>query len=71
MIGKIVSTMAGRKIAARTPGLSEGQGALIGLAAVTLMRRMGPMGFIAAAGGGWVVSRLMKKRQAPTGTAGL
>lgn len=70
MIGKIVSSMAGRKIAARTSGLSEGQGALIGLAAASLMRRMGPMGMVVAAGGGWMVSRYMKKRQARTDTAG-
>lgn len=67
MIGKFISAMAGRQIAARTSGLSEGQGAIVGLAAATLMRRMGPMGIALAAGGGWMVSRYMKKRQARTG----
>ncbi|MFN3473752.1 MAG: hypothetical protein ACK4ZW_06860 [Blastomonas sp.] len=50
--------------------MSEGQGALVGLAAATLMRRMGPMGMVVAAGGGWAVSRYMKKRQARTNISG-
>jgi|GEM_PF-2233040 hypothetical protein len=63
VIGKIVSAMVGKKIAERTPGLSEGGGALIGLAAATVMRRMGPLGFVAAAGGGWLATRYLAKRQ--------
>lgn len=70
MIGKIISAYAGKQIACRTPGMSEGQGALVGLAAATLMRRMGPMGMVVAAGGGWAVSRYMKKRQARTNISG-
>lgn len=64
MIGKIISAVVGKKIAERTPGISEGGGALMGLAAATVMRRMGPMGMLAAAGGTWLVSRAMKKKQA-------
>ncbi|MDM7955676.1 hypothetical protein [Blastomonas sp.] len=70
MIGKVISALAGKQIAARTPGMSEGQGALVGLAAATVMRRLGPVGMVVAAGGGYVVSRYMKKRQARTNTAG-
>ncbi|MEL0210909.1 MAG: hypothetical protein VW891_10060 [Novosphingobium sp.] len=64
MIGKIISAVVGKKIAERTPGMSEGTGAVVGLAAATLARRMGPLGMIAAAGGTWAISRAMKKKQA-------
>lgn len=64
MIGKIISAIVGKKIAERTPGMSEGTGAVVGLAAATLARRMGPLGMIAAAGGTWAISRAMKKKQA-------
>ena len=64
MIGKIISAIVGKKIAERTPGMSEGTGAIVGLAAATLARRMGPLGMIAAAGGTWAISRAMKKKQA-------
>lgn len=64
MIGKIISAVVGKKIAERTPGMSEGTGAIVGLAAATLARRMGPLGMIAAAGGTWAISRAMKKKQA-------
>ncbi|MCX7285578.1 MAG: hypothetical protein NTX28_16320 [Novosphingobium sp.] len=67
MIGKIVSAMVGKKIAERTSGLSEGSGALVGLAAATVvprvLRRMGPGGMVAAATGGWLLSRYMKKKE--------
>lgn len=64
MIGKIISAVIGKKIAERTPGMSEGTGALLGVAAATVMRRMGPLGMLAAAGGTWAVSRAMKKKHA-------
>ncbi len=64
MIGKIISAVVGKKIAERTPGMSEGTAAIVGLAAATLARRMGPLGMIAAAGGTWAISRAMKKKQA-------
>jgi len=64
MIGKIISAVVGKKIAERTPGMSEGTGAVVGLAAAALARRMGPLGMIAAAGGTWAISRAMKKKQA-------
>lgn len=64
VIGKIVSAVIGKKIAERTPGLSEGGGALLGVAAATALRRLGPMGMVAAATGGWLVKRHLAKRQA-------
>jgi hypothetical protein len=64
MIGKIVSAVIGKKIAERTPGMSEGRGALLGVVAATALRRMGPVGMVAAATGGWLVTRHLAKRQA-------
>ncbi|MBB3357271.1 MULTISPECIES: hypothetical protein [Novosphingobium] len=64
MIGKIVSAVVGKKIAERTAGMSEGSGALIGVAAATVLRRLGPVGFVAAATGGLLAKRYMAKRQA-------
>lgn len=64
MIGKIVSAAIGKRIAERTPGLSQGGGALLGVAAATAMRRLGPLGFAAAATGTWLVNRHLKKREA-------
>ncbi len=67
MFGKIISAVVGKKIAERTPGISEGQGALVGLAAATVARRLGPGGMVMAATGGWLASRYLKKRQARKG----
>jgi hypothetical protein len=64
VIGKIVSAVVGKKIAERTPGLSEGGGALLGVVAATALRRLGPVGMIAAATGGWLVTRQLAKREA-------
>jgi len=67
MLGKIISAMVGKKIAERTHGMSDGNGALVGLAIATVapkvLRRMGPGGVIAAATGGWLVSRYLRKKQ--------
>jgi hypothetical protein len=68
MMSKIISAVVGKKIADRTPGMSEGTGALLGVAAATVMRRMGPLGMLAAAGGTWAVSRALKKKQAREAT---
>ena len=64
MLGKIISAVVGKKIAERTPGMSESGGALMGVVAATAMRRMGPMGMAAAAAGTWLLSRHFKKKQA-------
>lgn len=65
MIGRIVSALAGRSIA-RNVGTTAGglRGAAIGAALPTVMRRMGPVGMIAAAAGGYAVKRMLDKRRA-------
>ncbi|MDO9487746.1 MAG: hypothetical protein Q7J32_05170 [Sphingomonadaceae bacterium] len=65
MFGRIIGALAGRSIA-RNVGTTAGglRGAAIGAALPTVMRRMGPMGMIAAAAGGYAVKRLIDKRRA-------
>lgn len=70
MIGRIISALAGRSIARNAPGGMGGMGGMaIGAALPTIARRMGPMGMIAAAAGGYAVKRMLDKRRmrsAPT-----
>ena len=72
MLGKIISAEAGRRIAQRFEGRDAGlAGAVIGAAAPMVIarvvgRRMGPLGWIALAAGGYAVKRYMDKRPAPT-----
>ncbi len=65
MFGRIVGALAGRSIA-RNVGTTAGglRGAALGAALPTVMRRMGPMGMIAAAAGGYAVKRMLDKRRA-------
>lgn len=71
MIGRIVGALAGRSVA-RNVGTTAGglRGAAIGAALPTLMRRMGPMGMIAAAAGGYAVKRIIDKRRARDAVTG-
>lgn len=65
MIGRIVSALAGRSVARHVGTVAGGtRGALIGAALPTVMRRMGPVGMIAAAAGGYAVKRILDKRRA-------
>lgn len=69
MIGKIVGAMIGKRLAQRPGGISGPGGALLGAGAAAVMRRMGPVGFMAAMVGGWAVKRHFNKRQAPASGA--
>lgn len=81
MIGRIISALAGRSIARNAGGMSAGpMGAVAGMLLPTLLprmaRRMGPMGMIAAAAGGYALTKYMQKRQpgvatVPDGYAGV
>ena len=67
MIGRIVSALAGRSLARNIPGGMGGMGGMaLGAALPTLVRRMGPVGMIAAAAGGYAVKRMLDKRRMPT-----
>ncbi len=62
MLGRIVTMVAGRSIARTVGGAASGPaGAVIGVLLPTVLRRMGPLGMIVAALGGFVVKRAMKR----------
>ncbi len=65
MIGRFVSMMAGRSVARSMGGIAAGPaGTVVGLMLPTVLRRLGPGGMLAAAVGGAVVRRAVKKARA-------
>lgn len=64
MIGKIVGAVAGERIAQRVSGVSGTGGALLGVGAATLLRRLGPLGLLAAAAGGYAFKKHRDRRAA-------
>ncbi len=65
MLGKIVGAIAGERLSRQIGGVSGPGGAVLGVAAATLIRRMGPLGLVAATVGGYFLKRHFDKRQAP------
>jgi hypothetical protein len=57
MLGKIIGGIAGAKAADHVRGMNEGGGALLGIGAAALARRLGPLGLIAAVAGGYAFKR--------------
>lgn len=64
MIGKLIGAMAGKRLARQIGGISGPGGALLGVGAAALLRRMGPVGLVTAAVGGYALKRLYEKREA-------
>ena len=69
MIGKIIGALAGASAARHARGVNEPGGAILGAAAVALGRRFGPLGWVAAAVGGYALKRYNEKRQAASASA--
>lgn len=69
MIGKIIGAMAGERIAKQVGGIGGPGGALLGVGAATLLRRLGPVGLITAAVGGYALKRYYEKREATAAPA--
>jgi hypothetical protein len=63
MLGKIIGGIAGAKAANHLRGVNEPGGALLGIGAMALARRLGPVGLIAALAGGYAFKRYQDKRQ--------
>jgi hypothetical protein len=63
MIGKIIGAIAGAKAAEHTRGLGGPGGALLGAGAVAVARRLGPLGLLAAAAGGYWLKRRNDKAE--------
>lgn len=64
MLGKIIGAVAGERIAKHVSGINGTGGALLGAGAATLVRRLGPVGLIVAAAGGYALKKYLDKREA-------
>jgi hypothetical protein len=62
MIGKLIGAMAGAKLSEHARSVNGPGGAMLGVAAVALARRMGPLGWIAAAAGGYALKRMGERQ---------
>ena len=62
MIGKLIGAVAGAKATEHVKGVGGAGGALLGMAAPMVLRRLGPMGLIAAAVGGYAYKRYTDKK---------
>ena len=61
MIGKFLGALIGRKID-RSDGDSGVKGAVLGVAAASIIRRAGPIGLLL--GGGWLAKKAFDRRKA-------
>ena len=66
MFGKIIGGIAGAKAANYVRGVNEPGGALLGIGAAALARRLGPVGLIAALAGGYAFKRYKDKQDKRT-----
>ena len=66
MFGKIFGGIVGAKAANHVSGIGGTGGALLGVGAAALVKRLGPVGLIAALAGGWAFKRYKDKQQQRT-----
>jgi len=64
MLGKILGAVAGSQVAQHVRGIDGTGGAVLGVAATSVLRRLGPVGLAAAAVGGYALKKHMEKREA-------
>jgi len=62
MIGKLIGAVAGAKATEHVKGVGGAGGALLGMAAPMVLRRLGPMGLVAAVVGGYAYKRYTDKK---------
>lgn len=62
MFGKILGGIAGAKAADHVSGIGGTGGALLGVGAAALVKRLGPVGLIAALAGGYAFKRYQDKQ---------
>ncbi|WP_083274607.1 hypothetical protein [Novosphingobium resinovorum] len=63
MIGKIIGAIAGQRVSRDVGGVGGTGGALLGVGAATVLRRLGPVGMVAAAAGGYALKKHLEKRE--------
>ncbi|KMS56116.1 hypothetical protein V474_14110 [Novosphingobium barchaimii LL02] len=64
MIGNIIGAVAGNQAAKHIQGVDGTGGAVLGVVATTVLRRLGPAGLLAAAVGGYALKRYSERRKA-------
>lgn len=64
MLGKILGAIAGSQVAQHVRGVDGAGGAVLGVAATSVLRRLGPVGLVTAAVGGYALKKHMEKREA-------
>ena len=62
MIGKLIGAVAGAKATEHVKGVGGAGGALLGMAAPMVLRRLGPMGLVAAVVGGYAYKHYTAKK---------
>jgi len=70
MFGKIIGAVAGAKAADHIGSLNQPGGALLGIGAAALVRRMGVVGLLAALAGGYVFKRYADRHDRARPTTG-
>jgi hypothetical protein len=63
MLGKLIAGAAGQQLAERLSGGNGATGALAGIATASIVRRLGPAGWIAALAGGYLLKKFNDKRR--------
>ena len=64
MIGKIIGAVAGERLAKQVGGVNGAGGALLGVGAAAVIRRLGPLGLVAATVGGYFLKKHLDKKDA-------
>lgn len=66
MIGKLIGALVGKRAAQHVSGVSETGGVLLGAAAVPVAKRLGLLGVIAVAAGGYALKRHLDREDRAT-----
>lgn len=63
MIGKLIGAVIGKRVSSDSKGRGGMGGAIFGMGAASVLRRLGPVGLIAAAAGGYALKKHNEKRE--------
>lgn len=66
MIGKLIGALIGKRASRHVSGIDETGGALLGAAAVPVAKRLGALGMIVVAAGGYALKRHLDKEKRVT-----
>lgn len=68
MIGKVIGALVGDKLAKQTRGVSGGSGALMGVVAASVLRRLSLPAMLAIGAGGYLAKKASEKDTKRTGS---